>query len=322
MSETDVKCPNCSHQKVARYCAYCGQNHRDYRRSLPPMVVELLREAFELDGRILQSLKLLFFQPGQLSIEFSHNRRASHVSPVRLYLFASILFFFTLSQVTGSATVVDISVDDISVDGVEAVVTAEDDANVEQLLLLLEPSQAAKARRLLEQGDVARNWALRGLAAAAQERIDAGAEIGDTERFFYGQFIEVIDDPQDFLDRTVENAPISMFFLLPLYALLLKLVYVRQHKYYVEHLVYALHLHTFNFLVLTVQILLPEGGLWDNAAPALFIGFFVYYFMSLRRFYEQGFGITLVKFGFLCFVYSLMLFPSILATFLITATQL
>jgi hypothetical protein len=63
-------------------------------------VADLLRETFEIDGRLMNSLKLLFFRPGDLSLEFSANRRARYTSPVRLYLFTSILFFFVLALVT------------------------------------------------------------------------------------------------------------------------------------------------------------------------------------------------------------------------------
>ena len=61
------------------------------------MVWQLIQEAFELDGRIARSLKLLFAKPGQLSVEFSNNRRADFISPIRLYLFTSILFFAVMS---------------------------------------------------------------------------------------------------------------------------------------------------------------------------------------------------------------------------------
>ena len=58
------------------------------------MLWQLIQEAFEVDGRITQSLYLLFLKPGALSTAFSNNQRASFISPIRLYLFTSILFFF------------------------------------------------------------------------------------------------------------------------------------------------------------------------------------------------------------------------------------
>lgn len=317
MSEAPAMCPNCSHQKVARFCAYCGQNHRDYRRSLPPMLMELVREAFELDGRIVQSLRLLFAQPGQLSVEFSQNRRAAYVSPIRFYLFASILFFFVLTQVADITP--ELNNGPATVPG-EASATA-DAEHLEQLYALLTPDQVRRAQELLaREGSFARA-AVIGLADNAYESAQRGEEIDDVERFLYGQLIEVFNDPQEFIDRSIENAPFSMFVLLPVYALLLKILYWRRHKYYVEHLVYALHLHTFLFLLITAQISLPASvpGFVDALIFAVAFG---YTFMSLRRFYAQGYVKTTLKLGFLLLAYSVLLGPSILATILLTASQL
>jgi len=97
---TPMHCANCGAERSGAYCSRCGQNDRDYHRALPPLVSELLREAFELDSRLVQTLKLLMFKPGALALEFSRNRRASYVSPIRLYLFVSILFFFLLALTT------------------------------------------------------------------------------------------------------------------------------------------------------------------------------------------------------------------------------
>ena len=58
---------------------------------------EFCREAFEVDSRLLQTLKLLLFKPGSLTREFSRNRRARYMSPIRLYLFTSFLFVLVLS---------------------------------------------------------------------------------------------------------------------------------------------------------------------------------------------------------------------------------
>src|SRR6056300_1710935 len=92
-----MKCANCGSEQVANYCAQCGQNDREYQRSLPPMLWELLKETVEVDSRIARTLKLLLFVPGELTAEFSRNRRASYVSPFRLYLFINVLFFLLVS---------------------------------------------------------------------------------------------------------------------------------------------------------------------------------------------------------------------------------
>ena len=95
--QTFDHCPNCGLERDGRFCPNCGQNDKNYLRSLVSVLWEVVREAFEIDGRLSKSLRLLVTRPGALSLEFSENRRAQYMSPVRMYLFVSILFFFTLS---------------------------------------------------------------------------------------------------------------------------------------------------------------------------------------------------------------------------------
>lgn len=90
-------CANCENVRPSPFCPQCGQNDRNYSRGLASVVWEFGREAFEMDSRFLQTLKLLLFKPGSLTTEFSRNRRASYMSPIRLYLFTSFLFALVLS---------------------------------------------------------------------------------------------------------------------------------------------------------------------------------------------------------------------------------
>jgi len=60
---------------------------------------ELLTELFDFDGRMLVSLRLLLTRPGFLSHEYTHGRRASYTSPVRMYLVISLVFFFVLPMI-------------------------------------------------------------------------------------------------------------------------------------------------------------------------------------------------------------------------------
>ena len=93
-------CPNCGDARPGAYCARCGQNDRDYMRSPWLVAGDYFRNTFEVDSRVFRTLKLLFFRPGQLSIEFSRNRRARYLSPVRLFLFVSFVHFGALALLT------------------------------------------------------------------------------------------------------------------------------------------------------------------------------------------------------------------------------
>jgi hypothetical protein len=106
------------------------------------------------------------------------------------------------------------------------------------------------------------------------------------------------------LSGIIERAPTAMFLLLPAFAGLLKLVYLRQRRLYIEHVVFALHTHAFAFVVFTVALLL-RGNV--AVMPVLFTGMLLYVLVAMRRVYGQGWPITLVKFSFLSASYFALL---------------
>ncbi len=286
------------------------------------MVSALLKEAFELDGRLITSLKLLFTKPGALSLEFSANRRASYVSPIRLYLFASILFFFVLSLNTDfrpdlSQELTDAKIEARTIEGTDA----------DALKTFLDAEHQAKVDEILaNEGSIGRIAVLEWSDAMVTAKAE-GYEPSTVDTILFHAGIDALSSPQRTLDELMDNLPIALFFLLPAYALLLKIFYFGKHRYYAEHLVFALHLHTFAFIVFTIMILLPEaqdedGGLLDLIGPALFTSYFVYYFFALRRYYGQARLVTCFKFWLLLVAYSFLLGPSMLAVAVVTLTML
>jgi hypothetical protein len=94
-------CKNCGEElpRAARFCFACGQSTRVLTRPWREVVRDLLDELFDLDGRMLTSLRLLFTRPGQLSHEYNQGRRMSYTPPLRLYLLISLVFFFVLPMI-------------------------------------------------------------------------------------------------------------------------------------------------------------------------------------------------------------------------------
>jgi hypothetical protein len=101
-----------------------------------------------------------------------------------------------------------------------------------------------------------------------------------------------------------------MFVLLPIVALLLKFWYLFARKYYVEHLVFALHNHSFVFVILLLMILLNSFSSWQDPSEqgaltsvTTFINILlgawipVYMLLSLKRVYQQGWTLTILKYS-------------------------
>jgi hypothetical protein len=95
-------CANCGAPLRGRFCHDCGQRVRSLHVRLREVLRESLEEAFDLDGRIAHTVRLLVTRPGLLTRELLAGRRARYVSPLRLYLTFSVLFFALAAVVPGA----------------------------------------------------------------------------------------------------------------------------------------------------------------------------------------------------------------------------
>ena len=96
MTETlapNQTCRNCAAPLAGPYCAQCGQKDRPLDPSFVSLASDAIAETFDLDGKLLRSIRFLFTRPGFLTSELFAGRRARYVSPLRLYLIFSVILF-------------------------------------------------------------------------------------------------------------------------------------------------------------------------------------------------------------------------------------
>jgi hypothetical protein len=90
-------CANCGGPLAGPYCSSCGQKATASRPALADLLHEGLHELTHLDGKMLGTLRLLITRPGTLTREFIDGRRARYLTPIRLYLVCSVIFFGVVS---------------------------------------------------------------------------------------------------------------------------------------------------------------------------------------------------------------------------------
>ena len=112
--------------------------------------------------------------------------------------------------------------------------------------------------------------------------------------------------------------PIAMFFLLPVLGLILAAFHFRKKHFYVEHLVFAIHIQTFVFLIYSVALLLPDSGPggWVGAGCAIVP--YPYFVIAFRRYYEDGWVRTVAKSVGVYVLYSLALIPAFVISIFVT----
>jgi hypothetical protein len=121
--------------------------------------------------------------------------------------------------------------------------------------------------------------------------------------------------------------PLTMFVLMPVFALLLKLVYVFKRRLYIEHLIVALHSHAFLFLNLLLGVLvamlagwirphaswLAQGLGWIDVLLWLWAA--VYLLIMQKRVYRQGWPMTVLKYLFVGWCYGWLLLFAVMIDF-------
>ena len=105
-------CKNCGRALQYKFCAACGQKNDPLDQSLKELVYEIGSEISNLDGRIVNSLRYLFSSPGFLSREYLEGRRVAWLSPIRLYLAISVLYFAVIALTGGIDSDVQLSINE------------------------------------------------------------------------------------------------------------------------------------------------------------------------------------------------------------------
>lgn len=121
--------------------------------------------------------------------------------------------------------------------------------------------------------------------------------------------------------------PATMFVLVPVFALLLKLFYVFKQRLYMEHLIVALHSQAFLFLWLLLCTLLAALAGWLEpharwtTSPLNWLGWIlvlwapIYLLLMQKRIYQQGWPMTLLKYWCIGWLYFWLLLFVLLCAF-------
>src|SRR4029079_4639283 len=117
-----------------------------------------------------------------------------------------------------------------------------------------------------------------------------------------------------FLKALIANLAPMVLCCIPLFSLVLKILYVFKKRFYIEHLVFALHTHAFVFL--SALLIIGIGFLlhWEAPAPftpivCTFLGItvLIQLLVAIRKVYRQNWLATLFKFALGTVIYAVML---------------
>lgn len=325
-------CLNCGTKLLDTFCHHCGQKDIPQRQTLGELWTNFISSFWSYEGKFFRTTKYLITKPGFLAQEYCAGKRESYYHPARMYVFISFVFFLAffsipedpeedkekeevelteadrkeianntkkgfdkLAKITGDSTFTSLG------DSIQKQVSANTDTvkskkkkdkganfNFDDVkdYKSIEAYDSAQLTKPESERD---NWF---------ERLVSKRAINVRNK--YGEDSEKLGE--EFVSAFKDNFSKVLFYLLPFFALLLKLLYIRRGYYFSEHLVFSIYYYNFFYLAGTLQILvgLVPWLSWIST----FIGFWIvlYLIFAMKRMYKQSWGKTILKyfiFGFL-----------------------
>ncbi|MCC5860924.1 MAG: DUF3667 domain-containing protein [Gammaproteobacteria bacterium] len=299
------RCRNCEAPVTGQYCWQCGQRVRERMITMGELIAGLTTDLFQFESRLWRSVRPLLLSPGRLTADYLGGRQARYMPPFRMYLVLSLAFFLLVTIGYGD-TVVRLNVDDT--------LATEDRMGIEW--------------RATRQD--------RGTFADENCRFENVTILGPgwladylTPELLRQRCLRIVERPEEYARRVLDAFPVALLLALPALALVMQLLHAFSGRYYVEHLLFFVHYHSFLFLF--VMLVLGTGRLlglltvpgWASGLGLLAAWLYSLYYpyRAMRRVYENGRLLTLVKFSLLLLTYLLLLIFMTVGTLIYTALR-
>jgi Protein of unknown function (DUF3667) len=351
-----ARCQNCESALIGPFCHFCGQPVRGPIREFFSFIGDGTAELIRPDSKLMRTLALLFFKPGSLTSRYLDGKRVQFVKPVRLYLSLSLVLFLVLS--------IDLTMQDLQGKATPIIQfdepKAKAKANAESDTSAVSPDRRDSSAVPPDRRDSsAVSPDRRDLSTVSPDRRDSpDVGINDTGVHFthsgkpwdaktnpmhydslpdwMNRWInnklthidlaakQIKQDPGRLTDKVLAALPTTMFFLLPFFALILKLFYFFKNRLYAEHLLVAVQSHSFMFLCFTLIGIMSIGArIWpiiDNAteiASAMIAAWIpIYLFWMQKTVYRQGWIMSVIKYFLVGMTYIFVLGFALVGAFI------
>lgn len=94
------RCRNCGTTLIGAHCHACGQSAHVHR-TVGAIGHEIAHGVFHFEGKIVRTLPMLAFRPGELTRRYIAGERARFVSPLAIFLFSVFLLFAIVANLPG-----------------------------------------------------------------------------------------------------------------------------------------------------------------------------------------------------------------------------
>ena len=327
-------CLNCNTTVQGRFCHVCGQENVEVKQGFWAMLRHFIYDLFHFDGKFFETFRLLISKPGSVAKDFAAGRKAAYLEPVRMYLFISTVVFFLLPVFTSiRQTISNIHI-------IASPAERLNEAARNYALIKTNPAQLESSRTLDLLLDTTTHLQLKrkGEEKDTTKAIDfwvkgklfKATPVHDETLFPKGNWIQnriannvkskFEQQGKDFNLLMLEQAqsqqklmPYILFLSLPLFTMMLTLLYKRKPGlYYSDHAAFTLYHYILVFgllgIALIFQSFLKLVGVYSSFIFLPILGItLIHLLFEMKWFYAQGWGKTIIKFLLLTISISILI---------------
>jgi hypothetical protein len=291
-----AECANCGTAVTGNFCHECGQETVLHVASTREFMHEFIGHYVALEGKLWKSLKLLLFRPGVLTLEYINGRRVRYIQPLRLYLTLSVIFFALLQYGVHDK----ISIGDGKAHTAPAASkTAEAEAAPAKPAAAAASAAPAPNAELvredrpgeIHEGTVKLSEVVGRYSPHLGEKVDEFGKMSHEERS------ELMSE------AFYHYVPYAVFFMMPVFALYLKVLYLGSGRRFGEHLLFALHANAFAYLAFILWLLMPGLPGAGLVKFGLWLWLVFYLPTAMRRVYGGSRIVTALRWMVLMFLH-------------------
>lgn len=298
----ETHCLNCGTPLTGVYCSHCGQKDIPRRQTIGDLLVNFLGSFTSFESKFFNTFRALLLKPGRIVVDYTAGKRETYYHPARMYVFISFIFFLVLSLIPDEDKV-------NMTDETGRQLTSEEKRALLDSADVPDRIQFSNGIKTVEQYD------------SAQAALPADKRDGSVERYISRKMLGLGGEEKTWksvIEGFTANIPKMIFLLMPVFALLLKLLYIRRDFFYSEHLIFTVFYYDFLYLLGTVGLLLSFSSWLEWIQVVLWLYAFFYLYKSMRKVYGQSRGKTILKFFFLLWSFFFCLLIAFVLNFFVT----
>lgn len=315
-------CLNCGATVHGKFCGNCGQENIDLHESFWHFISHSIGHYFHFDTKFFNTIVPLITKPGQLTLDYIEGKRTRYLQPISMFIFISIAYFLITSFLHPKEKVKELDNKIVNINTIQTLSEYKKGLSIlpEQLkdisLKQINKAQIEYFRSLTKERQNQITDSLNKIASKQKNSSEIKELINDLKN--KGGLIESknqsrktqIENSDLYTNKEIlkKYGPKVFFVLTPIFAFFLMKNFRKDKKYYVEHVIFTVHFHSFTFITLLVNSLINflSLNLISDLLGIVIFGIFVWYiYKSLKIVYQRSEGVTIRKMFTLGILYSI-----------------